>query len=218
MSTPEPGRIARLPHDKHGRPVPWFAAWVDGAPDFRVIKPGAVPAALSLHLCWVCGVKFQRQERRAFVIGPMCTVNRTSAEPPSHAECGSWSACNCPFLARPGMHRRDRHLPAGTTEPAGMMLARNPGVAAVWVTRYNAWSTWQARPGPGAQAGLLFDIGPPDWVEWYAEGRPATRAEIVASLRSGLPALREVAEQDGEAALDQLAAMYRTALAQVPVS
>ena len=216
MSTPEPGRIARLPA-RHGRPVPWFVAWVDGLPDFRVVKPAAVPAALALQICWVCGVKFQRQEHRAFTIGPMCAVNRTSAEPPAHAECGVWSALNCPFLTRPGMVRRDRHLPEGTAEPAGIMLARNPGAVAVWVTRYNAWSTWRARGGPsGSQPGVLFDIGPPEWVEWYAQGRTATRAEVLASLRSGLPALREIAEQDGEAGLDLLSEALGAAMKLVP--
>jgi hypothetical protein len=219
MPSPEPGRIARLPHDKHGRPVPWFVAWIDGAPDFRIVKPGGVAAAVALRLCWVCGVKFQRQEHRAFTIGPMCTVNRTSSEPPAHAECAEWSALNCPFLTRPSMVRRERHLPEGSTPPAGIMLARNPGVTAVWTTRYNTWSTFQVRDGKGgARGGVLFDIGPPEWVEWFAEGRKATRPEVLASIRSGTPTLAGLAEeQDGEAGLDRLAEMLAAAIALVPV-
>src|SRR5262252_4042398 len=82
----EPARIARLPHDKHGRPVPWFVAWLrDGraaepgsagaVPDFRIIRPGAVGLAVTARCCWVCGSLFARQEPRASLIGPMCVVN-----------------------------------------------------------------------------------------------------------------------------------------------
>src|SRR5712691_10615834 len=82
----EPGRITRLPRNKVGYPVPWFAARIDGQPDFRVIRPGGIQIALRQKLCWTCGIPFLRQEDRAFVIGPMCAVNRVSAEPPSHED------------------------------------------------------------------------------------------------------------------------------------
>jgi hypothetical protein len=42
-----PGRIALLPTDKHHRPVPWFVAFIDGVPDFRVIRPGGIQIALA---------------------------------------------------------------------------------------------------------------------------------------------------------------------------
>ncbi|HMH92898.1 MAG TPA: hypothetical protein VK586_17660, partial [Streptosporangiaceae bacterium] len=90
-----PGRIARLPKDHIGRPVPWFVAEVNGVPDFRVIKTGAIEGALYMRLCWVCGVPFQRQEDRAFTVGPMSMVNRVSAEPPAHRDCAVYSATAC---------------------------------------------------------------------------------------------------------------------------
>jgi hypothetical protein len=34
---------------------------------------------------------------------------------------------------------------------------------------------------------------------WYAEGRPATRAEVEASVAGGLPFLRDLAEQQDRA-------------------
>jgi hypothetical protein len=37
--TPIPTRMARLPLDKHHRPVPWFVAFIDGQPDHRVGQP-----------------------------------------------------------------------------------------------------------------------------------------------------------------------------------
>lgn len=213
MQSEEPARIARLHHDKHGHPVPWFVAWVDGTPDFRIIKPGAIGIAVAAKCCWVCGGLFMRQERRCFVIGPMCAVNHNSAEPPSHYECAAYSATHCPFLTTPNMQRRERHIPAGTVDPPGEFITRNPGVALVWVTRYNKW---HAHP---AQGGLLFDIGDPDWVEWYARGRPATREEILAAFESGIGALHEAAHsdpRDPRAACEQLDRQYTAALQLVP--
>lgn len=218
----EPGRIARLPHDKHGRPVPWFVAWLrDGrpadpgspgaVPDFRIIRPGAVGLAVTARCCWVCGSLFARQEPRASLIGPMCVVNLVSAEPPSHGECATYSARACPFLATPRMTRRDRHLPAGTSDPPGTMIRRNPGVACVWVTKYNAGKVNRAPDG------LLFDLGPsPLFVEWWAYGRTATRAEVVASIETGLPALQAIADDQGGDAPGRLAAQVEAAQRWIP--
>lgn len=203
-------RIAALPTDKHGRPVPWFVASIDGLPDFRVIGPGKIGEALRFRRCWVCGE--HRGTYAAFVIGPMCAVNRTSAEPPAHTGCALYAATHCPFLTTPSMRRRDNRLPEGHVEPPGTMLRRNPGVALVWVSR--TWSTWTAPDG-----GLLFDIGDPTGVHWLAHGRAATRAEVMESINTGLPALREVAEaeeQERPGALAALGAAVRAATALVP--
>jgi hypothetical protein len=206
-----PGRMDLLPRDKHGRPVPWFVAWIDGLPDFRVIGPRKLEDAFERKLCWVCGYPFLRQEDRAFVIGPMCAVNRVSAEPPCHLDCAAYSARWCPFLATPQMVRRERHFPEAAKDPAGIMIRRNPGVASVWVAGYRAWR----RVSDGAH-GYLFRFDRPRRVLWFARGRDATRAEVLASMESGLPILRESAELDGPEAVADLAEMYQTALALVP--
>lgn len=184
-------RIARLPVHR-GYPVPWFVAWLDGdgepvargegEPEFRVVAPGAAAKAYHESLCWICGEP--RDQYAAFVAGPMCAVNRTSSEPPSHPECAGWAACACPFLARPHARRRESGLPSEAIEPAGVMLRRNPGVALVWAS--SSWFPW--RPPTG---GVLFNLGEPEQVAWFAEGRVATREEIERSIDSGLPALRE---------------------------
>lgn len=213
MSVPEmiPGRIDRLPRNKVGYPVPWFVAWIKGQPDFRIIRPGGIQEALSRKLCWTCGIPFLRQEDRAFVIGPMCAVNRVSAEPGSHLDCAVYSATHCPFLTTPQMVRRERHIPAEATRPAGEMIRRNPGVALVWVTGYKSWSTF----GDG-NGGTLVDVGEPKRVLWFARGREATRDEVMASIDSGLPLLREMAEAEGPAAVAELEHMHERAVALVP--
>ena len=206
MTAATPRRIAALPADRHGYPVPWFVATIDGTPDFRVIKPGAIRDALRFRLCWICGQP--AGANAAFVIGPMCAVNRVSAEPPSHRDCAIYAATHCPFLTRPGMRRRDTALPDGHVDPAGVMIARNPGVALVWVTR-----RWQPFNTDG---GVLFDVGDPVETLWFAQGRPATRGEVEASIASGLPLLRAEAVQEGARAVVELDRQHRAALALVP--
>jgi hypothetical protein len=161
--------------------------------------------AIRFETCWICGE--HRGRNAAFVIGPMCAVNRVSAEPPSHLDCAVYSARRCPFLANPNMQRRDRGKPEHVN-PAGVMITRNPGVALVWVTRNH--SVFKA---PG---GVLFDVGDPIDTQWFAHGRPATRDEVQASIDSGLPALREAAAADGAVALRQLDAQLATALTLLP--
>lgn len=219
---PMPTRIERLPVDGRGYPVPWFVVWLDdaaervepglGRPEFRVMDEVKLVEAVRFSRCWVCGGPLGAN--RAFVLGPMCAVNRTSAEPPSHRECADWSARACPFLTRPHMVRREAGMPEESVEPAGIMLRRNPGVALVWVTRNERAAL---APRPDGSKGVLFNIGDPQEVVWYAEGRPATRAEILESIESGLPALRELAEAQGVIAVERLEKQTRIALELLPL-
>lgn len=216
LPRPIPAAIEMLPRDR-GYPVPWFVGWVDesnrpvargqGTPDFRVIFPDAIQSAISNSLCWVCGRPLHPNAAYAFVIGPMCAVNRVSAEPPSHVACADWSARACPFLTRPHMVRRENDKPEGNV--AGHMIERNPGVALVWLSR-----TAHAFPAP--PQGILFNVGDPVQVRFYREGREATREEIMESIDSGLPILREMAEQDGPDACAELERMTEVALELVP--
>lgn len=204
-----PPRMAALPTDKHGRPVPWFVAWIDGEPDFRVIRPGGIQHALTRRKCWLCGGKLGVST--AFVIGPMCAVNRNTAEPGSHLSCAKFAAQTCPFLSNPQMRRRETGKPQDARNPAGIMIERNPGACAVWVSR--RWSTWSPARGE-----TLIDIGDPVAVHWYAQGREATRSEVLASIESGLPLLRAQAERscDRAGALAALDGMHTAALRYLP--
>lgn len=214
---PAPGRMARLHRDKHGHPVPWFVAWLDdgepveppdGQPEFRVIGPGKRESAMNHRLCWTCGQP--RGRYGAFLIGPMCAVNRVTAEPPCDRECAVFSARACPFLIRPQMRRRERGLPENTGEPGGVMLRRNPGVACVWITR-----DWGVKFF--TQQEWLIKLGDPSEVLWYAEGRPATRAEALASIDSGMDELlRPEAEAEGKASVRMLDRQYRSAMRWLP--
>jgi hypothetical protein len=205
LPTPPP-RIAKLPKNTAGYPVPWFVAWIDGQPDFRVVGAGKIDDAVRFGQCWLCGGPLGANA--AFVIGPMCAINRVSSEPPSHRDCAIYAATACPFLTTPAMRRRDNNLPDDAAEPDGIMIRRNPGVALVWVTR-----SW--RPMPEHR---LFDVGHPAQVLWFAEGREATRDETLAAIDSGMPLLAHEAEQDPRPteALAALEDQYRYAYALIP--
>lgn len=201
---PVPARVAALPTYR-GYEVPWFVVWYDGVPDFRVADSGKLADAIRFGLCWVCGQRTGRTV--AFVIGPMCAVNRISAEPPAHRDCAVYSARRCPFLSRPTMQRRDRGLPEHV-DPAGVMVERNPGVALVWTTRSH-----KPFRAPG---GVLFNLGEPVETLWFAHGRPASRDEVLASIESGFPLLRAAADVDGAEAVAMLDAQLEVALRLVP--
>lgn len=207
-----PDRLRALPLTAEGWPALWFAA-VDpatGLVDLRVAR-GEAPAQAWRYLkCWLCGQTMGAN--RTFVIGPMCAVNRTSSEPPCHHDCATFAAIACPFLTRPKMVRNGKNLPAETRHAPGSAILRNPGATALWTTRKPALIH--------VHNGTLFNIGDPEHVEWFAEGREATRAEVEASIVSGLPLLEQEIEREKphrrEAAAKQLRKMTETARQYLP--
>jgi hypothetical protein len=179
LPMPMPLRIARLPVGKNGYPIPFFVADPD---DFRIADPAKMVRCIKERLCWVCGQPLGIH--MAFVIGPMCTVNRISGDPPTHLDCAVYSCRSCPFLVRPNMVRReDEVTKEADKHVSGIMIKRNPGVMAIWVTK-----SYKLEPD---SHGVLFRIGNPESIQWWREGRYATRAEIEESIKTGIPLLRE---------------------------
>jgi hypothetical protein len=203
---PMTDRIAKLPIDERGYPVPAFVQWIikegnevrpatpddPGAyPDFRIVDPAHLLRCITRGVCWVCGERLGIW--RAFVIGPMCAVNRNSAEPPSHVECAEWSVKGCPFLTKPNMKRREDELTekaAGNV--AGHMVKRNPGVTLVWVSKE------PYKIHDDGRGGMLFEIPNPERVTWWKEGRPATNEDCIDALNASIESLLEVCESGEE--------------------
>lgn len=202
---PLPERIARLPLDPRGYPIPWFVGEVDGKRDFRVANQTKRVFAVKKSLCWICGDKLGR--RLAFVIGPMCAVNRNTSEPPSHRECAIFAAMACPFLCLP---KSDYRKPpeGGTQLPHA--LPGNPGACCVWITDsyrpYGVSNSW------------LIRIGAPLEVLWFAEGKSATRQQILESLERRLPALQSIADEEGPLAQAALARQVNATLQLLPAA
>lgn len=184
---PLPERMLDLPIDERGYPVPWFVAWFDGKPDHRVADSAKMAPAVNGSLCWICGKHIGTH--KTLLIGPMCTITRTIAEPPSHLTCARWSVKACPFLSRPSAKRRDAAMPDELVQATGM-IERNPGVVCLWTTKhFKPYKSAYAKPG---ERDTLFDFsGDPESVEWWSGGRPAAKFEVLNSIEAGLPILRE---------------------------
>jgi hypothetical protein len=219
-----PDRVRRLPVSAQGWPVPWFVTWFkdgkpckdgDGEPDFRVVDPRKITTALKQQKCWVCG-QGPQGIYKAFVIGPMCAVNRIISEPSSHRDCAIFSARICPFLSRPAMVRNERGMYDADgkflfQEAAGIPLQRNPGAVCVWVTK-----TFQAFNPQRGHPGVLFSLGRPTETIWFAKGRRATRKEVLDAIESGFPTLQAIAQEEGREALAALTTQREYAMQLVP--
>lgn len=189
-----PSRMAKLPLSERGYPVPWFVQWLEeqgsdtptpigeGYPEFRMMRGEALDTAIVQKRCWICGEPLGRF--MSFVLGPMCAINRTTAEPPSHRDCAEWSAKACPFLSRPQMVRREAGLTENVADMAGHGILRNPKVALVWTCE-----GYKLFPDPNGKK--LIQIGPATDVAWFSKGREATREEVLESIDSGMPLLEE---------------------------
>jgi hypothetical protein len=197
-----PQRMKRLQISDEGYPVPWFVSWRNGKPDFRAVDTVKLVIAARLKKCFLCGENLGIH--MTFVIGPMCAVNRTSAEPPAHHSCALYAVKACPFLTQPRMRRNEKNIPIDATQPAGEMIRRNPGVSLLWTTR--KYFTQRLSNG------VLFKIGDPETLEFWAEGQHATKQEVLASINSGLPILQEMAEEEGQIAVAKLKVMINDAM------
>lgn len=194
---PLPERIAKLPVDR-GYPVPWFVAWIDGKPEFRAMDEQKWVRAVKERRCWICGEPLGRY--LAFPIGPMCGLNRTTSEPPSHLDCAKWSVRNCPFLSqKENKYREDDFTREMDKNVAGFGIKRQPGAVLIWITKdYRVFRDHVGKP--------LIQIGAPVDLSWWSHGRPATRAEVAHSVDTGMPYLMELAEMQGPEAVQELLA------------
>lgn len=205
LPQPIPQRLLSLPI-QNGFPVPWFVAEINGSYDFRVIDERKFKPAIKQKLCWICGQKLGAY--LAFPIGPMCTINRTISEPPSHRDCAEWSIKACPFLAQRQEVRRETNLPEDIIEPGGIAIARQPGAICLWVTKSY---TFLKVPN-----GLIFKLGEPISVDWFKEGRKASKDEVLESINTGYPILLEMAAKEGESAIRKLEKMRDAAMKLLP--
>lgn len=217
---PIPPNMAARPVDRRGFPVPYFVAWFDpagaqvadgkGAPDHRVIDPAKLARCLKFSLCWLCGQPLGKW--RALVVGPMCLVNRTSAEPDCHVTCAEFAVRACPFLANDRARRNEiRPKPIDAAmSPAGHK--RNPGVACIFAHT----ERWLKRIPQGNRAPLFqMPTGEPERLTFWANGERASRAQVMDSLDSGAVILRQAAELEGQEALTELACYYSATVALV---
>jgi hypothetical protein len=169
-------RMKELPVHR-GYPVPWFVSWMDGKPEFRVADSDKFERALAEKRCWICGNLLD--EVATFVAMAPALVFGVVVEPPCHDDCAHFAAKVCPYLALPKAKRRG----SGLAEEQNLAAIdnSNPGVVMLWSTA--DW--WPQEP-------TLIHLGYPTKVEWFREGRAATRDEVNEAIDKGLPNLMRI--------------------------
>jgi hypothetical protein len=98
----EPPRIARLPRDRRGYPIPWNVLCAeDGTPFFTVNDDRKAWKAIRQHLCPLCGDRLGRW--LWFVGGPLSAFHPDGwyLDLPGHHECVTFALATCPYLAAP---------------------------------------------------------------------------------------------------------------------
>jgi hypothetical protein len=123
--------------------------------------------------------------------------------------CGGRMGRFMTFVAGPmcGINRTDEVIGNSGRCVGGIALLRNPGVAMLW-------TCFDYSPFPDGRGGMLLNMGVPDHVEWFCEGRRATRAEVLKSIEGGMPALISMAMQEPGAIahLDKLREVFEAYL------
>lgn len=180
QTTPAPREIARLPVDPRGYPIPWFVAYFNGKPDFRVPDPQKVLKAMKQQRCYICGGPLGT--RKTFVFGPASVIQYIAGEPPSHLTCAVYAVQVCPWLALPRARRRESNMPDLSQLPVSVsdgkyMIQTNPGISALTTVKRYAI-------GSNADGSLLLHLDGVESVEWWRERRLATRAEVASAFES----------------------------------
>ena len=117
----KPTRIAQLPVDDRGFPIPWNVQRdKDGKPLFTVNDQAKHIQALTKDLCPLCGER--NEQIRWFVGGPMSAFhpNGVYFDLPGHKDCIAYALQVCPYLAAKNYkHRID--LPDPSKLPEGVV-------------------------------------------------------------------------------------------------
>lgn len=187
-----PKRVARLPTDRRGFPIPWFVAWRDGQPHFPAVDAAKLGIAWNEDLCWVCGDRLG--SIRGWVVGPMSAIEGATPEPPSHYDCARFSVCNCPHLSTATAPFSEKYEGAEGYAPQANVSKVRTGATAIWMTKGRGATPFRAGQG------TLFGLNEPVRLEWFADGRPAAAREVAEAIALALPTLQRTAEREGRSA------------------
>jgi hypothetical protein len=101
-----PDRLKNLKLDDRGFPIPFFVAWVDGKPDFRLLDPDKQRMCAEQHKCAICGTRMR--DVYYFLGGPLTCKNQYSTDPAMHRECAEFSLRACPHMFFQKAERNER--------------------------------------------------------------------------------------------------------------
>lgn len=159
--TPMPDRIARLPRDPRGYPIPYFVADLDPI-DFRKTDARKRMVAAKEKRCHVCGEPLGYWF--CFVTGPIGLDNRITSEGPLHEECAEYACRVCPFIVRP--KAKMGPIPEGAVVACEAITERPERVVIATVRDYQC--------GLDPRGVLHFRFPPPKRVRWFRDGEAET--------------------------------------------
>lgn len=128
---PMPARLARLPRDGRGYPIPVNVVNANGVLDFRATDPVKLERLIDRRCCALCGEPLG--SRIVFVGGPRSIASRFFTDPPMHRDCATYALQVCPFLAAPSFSYR-RAVPDGMSVNEDVSTTR-PDVFGMGVCR-----------------------------------------------------------------------------------
>lgn len=189
---PMPGRIAKLPTDKRGLPIPVIVMRdLDGRPHFTVNDTAMVSKVIAEQRCSICGGKL---ERTAWFVGGILSAmhpNGAYIDPPAHKDCATYALKVCPFLAiRPYSKRIDTKTIDPKKLPIHMKLfadnSQDPDQPDVFVLAETS-KYWLHTPDP-AQPINRYLIPKRPWktVQYWREGKQITEAQARTLLSLGV--------------------------------
>jgi hypothetical protein len=177
-----PERIARLPRDRRGLPIP-FLVLTDrgtGKPNFTINDAAKQARCLAEDRCPICGEGLTRG--RWFVGGPGSAFHPNGAylDPPMHFECAHFALRVCPFLAAPVYSGRIDDKGFDWSAHPGEAMLVDPTVIAERPSLFVAiMAVGQKQVGP-AHSPYLKPRRPYSRVEFWRFGRQLDEAEGVA--------------------------------------
>jgi hypothetical protein len=191
VNIPFPDRIARLPRDKRGYPIPWNVLRdVDGNPLFTVNDDRRAWRALRSQLCPICGERLGRW--RWFVGGPRSAFDEYGwyLDLPGHHECMSFALAICPYLAAPKyLGRVDVTRPEKLPPEARVLLDETiiTDRPEVFVAVASNRMEINPRPVPELQP-YVRPARPALAYEYWRHGRQITEAEAMPWLYAAMGA------------------------------
>jgi hypothetical protein len=166
-TVPMPERIARLPRDKRGYPIPSSAIVnLDGSVDFTTLDMKKWVRLYKLRGCGVCGTAMY--SRVWFIGGHLSHHNRMFFDHPMHEECARYALQVCPFLAIPrmGYRKRDNNeMSENALGPTVLNMVSLERSSALMLGKTHSYKLVKIRDS------ILLFASPWESVTWWSAGK-----------------------------------------------
>lgn len=120
-----PAFLSHLKVNGAGYPIPYFVAYNNGVPDFRLLDARKQLLCIEHKTCSICGKKLFKGAYY-FIGGPMGYTNKISTDPPMHRQCAEYSLNTCPHLHLQKAHRRENGVEDLIAQQGQVMMDKPP--------------------------------------------------------------------------------------------